>query len=226
MASAFAPSPLDRLPADDASPDALLVARVLAGERRQFAVLVRRHNQKMFRAVRAVLRDDAEAEDVVQQAWVHAFHALAQFRGDAGLGAWLARIAVNEALGRVRTRTRRGDLSLVETGEDVAVEPRTPEDDASARETARIIERHIDALPEIYRVVFVLRDVEELSTGDTAAALGVSDETVRVRLHRARQTLQAALADSLGLAVAGAFHFDGARCDAIVLGVMTRLGLL
>jgi RNA polymerase sigma-70 factor (ECF subfamily) len=214
---------LARLPADDASPDEDVVARVLAGDKPQFAILVRRYNQRVFRAARAVLRDDSEADDVVQQAWLIAYRQLASFRFEASLGSWIARIAVHEALARVRTSTRRNGLALVDDAADVPAESRSPEDHVAARETAKLLERHIDALPETYRTAFVLRDVEELSTAETARVLGVTEEAVRVRLHRARRILQGTLADTVGLAVPGVFRFDGDRCDAIVAGVMRAL---
>jgi RNA polymerase sigma-70 factor, ECF subfamily len=209
-------SPVDH---DDEVPDDVLVTRILGGAKTLFAVLMRRHNQKMFRAVRAIVRQDAETEDVVQQAWLSAYRALGTFRGEASLRTWLTRIAVNEAYGHMRAKQRRGEHFPLEAGEDMASSDRTPEEAAVARETVAWLEAHIDALPEPSRVVFVLRDVEELDTAETAAVLGISEGTVRVRLHRARHLLQDVLADT----VHGAFSFDGERCDRIVRAVMERI---
>lgn len=215
-------------PPDETS-DLELVDRILAGEKALFAVLVRRHNQRLYRAVRSILRADPEAEDVVQQAYVTAFHKLAQFRGEASFATWLTRIAVNEAFGRLRTTARRGELSLVGDGPDdeatMAKDDRTPESEVAARELGRVLERHIDALPPHYRSVFVLRDVEELDTAETAASLELSEEAVRVRLHRARRLLQESLTETLGAGAGQAYRFDGERCDRIVRGVLSRLGL-
>jgi RNA polymerase sigma-70 factor (ECF subfamily) len=207
-------------------PDEELVIRVLAGERALYRQLLRRHNQKLFRAVRAVLRDDADAEDVVQHTWVTAFRQLAGFRGEARFSTWLLRIGVNEAASRLRARRRHGELALVDDGDgNMPRHDRTPEDEAASAELGRVLERHIDELPDLYRTVFVLRDVEELDTRETAICLGLTEETVRVRLHRARHQLQQALAGDLGAAAADSFRFDGARCDRIVALVEAALGL-
>jgi RNA polymerase sigma-70 factor (ECF subfamily) len=203
--------------------DEELVGQVLSGAKDQYALLVRRHNQRLFRAARAILREDAEAEDVVQQAWVAAYHQLGAFRGEASLSTWLTRIAVNEALGRRRRAARAPHIMLVDDGDQMPTVERTPEDDAAARELRGLLEAHIDALPEHYRTVLVLRDVEELDTAATAACLGITEEAVRVRLHRARQLVQQRLAETIGASVAEVFRFDGERCDRIVAGVMGRL---
>jgi len=212
---------LDLLPVDDGADDGELVTRIRAGDRNLFAVLMRRHNQRLYRAVRAILRQDDEAEDVVQFAYLAAYQNLDQFRGEASFVTWLTRIAVHQALARARDRTRRADMAVVGTQWDVPAP--TPEDDASTRELGRILERHIDALPDLYRSVFVLRDVEELTTAETASALGLTEEAVRVRLHRARHLLQSTLVEGIGPASAHVFRFDGERCDRIVLGVLARL---
>ena len=213
---------LETLPREDPAPDDELVRRILAGERALFAVLMRRYNQRLYRAVRSILRRDDEAEDVVQHAYVAAYANLSQFRGEAKLATWLTRIAINEALGRVR-KVQRSEIALVEGGSD-AVEKSTPEDATYRREIAALLERHIDELPDSLRVVFVMRDVEELNTAETAASLDISEEAVRVRLHRARHLLQERLSQILDSA-SEAYRFDGARCDRIVLSVATRLEL-
>lgn len=220
------PVPAAGSAAERASDDDL-VRRILAGDRSLYAVLLRRYNQRLFRAARAILRRDDEAEDAVQQAWVAAFEKLDQFRHESAFATWLTRIAVNEALGRVRTRTRRGDLSLVDGADDstMATEEPSPEEDVAAREMGAMLERTIDRLPEIYRVVFVLREVEEMGTAETAACLGITEETVRVRLHRARHMLQESLTEALGSAGVGVFRFAGERCDRIARAVLGRIGV-
>src|SRR5215475_14556173 len=140
---------LDLLPADDGADDTELVSRIRSGDRNLFAVLMRRYNQRLFRAVRAILRQDDEAEDVVQFAYLAAYQNLDQFRGEASFITWLTRIAVHQALARARDRTRRADLAVMGTQWDAPAP--TPEDDASTRELGRILERHIDALPDLYR---------------------------------------------------------------------------
>jgi RNA polymerase sigma-70 factor (ECF subfamily) len=202
--------------------DDVLVARILAGAKSDFALLMRRYNQRLYRAVRAVVRQGDEAEDVVQQAWVAAYRALAGFRGDSSLATWLTRIAVNEALGRARARARHGDLQLV-TGDDMAATDPSPEDASLSREAARLLEERIDALPEPYRLVLMMRDIEEMTTAETATALGIQDGAVRVRLHRARQLLAAAMAERLEYTLPETFRFDGARCDRIVAGVLAKI---
>lgn len=210
------PAPTEE-PTDD-----VLVARILAGAKSDFALLMRRYNQRLYRAVRAVVRQDAEAEDVVQQAWVAAYRSLAGFRGDASLATWLTRIAVNEALGRARARARHGDLQLV-TGDDMAASDPTPEDASLSREAARLLEQRIDALPEPYRLVLVMRDIEEMTTAEAAAAIGIAEGAVRVRLHRARQLLAEAMAERLEVSLPDTFRFDGERCDRIVAGVLAKI---
>ena len=206
--------------------DEEIVTRVLAGERALYRTLVRRHNQKLYRAVRAVLRHDGEAEDVVQHTWVAAFRQLASFRAEARFSTWLLRIGVNEAVGRLRARKRHGELVLVDEGDaSMPRNDRTPEDEAASSELARLLEQRIDELPDLYRVVFVLRDVEELDTRETAVCLGLTEETVRVRLHRARHQLQESLTRNLGTAASETFRFDGARCDRIAALVDAALGL-
>lgn len=217
-------TPVDALPIDDQVPDDVIVARVLAGERPQFALLVRRHNQRLFRAARAILPDDGEAEDAVQQGYVHAFRHLDQFRGESSLATWLTRIVVRVALSRGRARRRHAESgALDETDEQLRDAAPSPEDEAAAHQLGRLLERHIDALPDNYRTVVMLRDVEELPTAETAACLGISEEAVRVRLHRARQLLRESLSGTLGAAAAHAFRFAGERCDRIVRDVMAAV---
>ena len=209
-------------PAASASTDDVVVARVLAGARDAFEVLMRRHNQRLFRAARAVLRDDVEAEDVVQDAWVRAYAHLRQFSGRSSLATWLTRIAIHEALARRRRRGRQQPL-----GDHAATLPsrtRSPEDEIGARQVATVLEAAIDALPMPYRTAFVLRDVQGLGTAETAACLDVPEATVKTRLHRARTLLRARLDAALDVSSVGVFAFAGHRCDRMVAAVMARIG--
>jgi RNA polymerase sigma-70 factor, ECF subfamily len=205
--------------ADDA-PDVEIVSAVVAGDVARFAVLVRRHNQALYRACRAVLGDDTEAEDAVQTAWVAAYRHLATFRGDAAFKTWVTRIAVHEASAR---RKKRARLAAVPVEEVSVPESSSPERDAFRDELARLLERELDALPEGMRSVLVLRDVLELDTAETAAALEISDEAVRVRLHRARAALARQLATLVEQGAPQVWRFDGERCARIVDRVMAEI---
>ncbi len=219
MVMATDPGPAPAAVPDDAD----LVARVLGGDKDAYEGLVRRYNQRLFRAARAILRDDDEAEDVVQQVWVAAYQSLDAFRGDAALSTWLTRIVVNEALGRRRRQQRGEHLALIEEERHAMYTARTPEEEAADGELGRMLEEHIDRLPDIYRAVLVLRDVEEMTTAETAACLGISEETVRVRLHRARREMQGSLSETVGVSMAQAFRFAGERCDRITAHVMAAI---
>jgi RNA polymerase sigma-70 factor (ECF subfamily) len=217
-------------------PDENVVARVLAGEPRLFELLMRRYNQRLFRITRAILKDDAGAEDAMQDAYVQAFTKLAQFEGRSSFATWVTRIAIHAALGRVRRDKRENiDHDLEDADLDrMAPEQhpmssqslaKNPENDAVDRELKSTLEREIDALPEHYRTVFVLRAVEELTVPETAECLGLQEETVRTRFFRARNMLQKALLDRADGVARGAFDFHLSRCDRIVAGVFARLGL-
>jgi RNA polymerase sigma-70 factor (ECF subfamily) len=196
-----------------------------------FIALMRRHNQLLFRTARAILRDDAEAEEAVQDAYLKAHGALADFRGEAQLSTWLARIVANEALMRLRKRTRRADiLPMHPAGSDAdlgnLLDPdmsKGPESSAERAEIRRLLEAQIDALPDSYRAVFMLRAVEEMSVEETAEVLAIPEATVRTRFFRARSQLREALALKIDLACEDAFSFAGQRCDRIVARVMERL---
>jgi len=213
------------------APDAELAARVAAGEPAAFEALMRRHNRTLFRTARAILRDDAEAEDALQEAYLHAYEAIGNYRGEAKLSTWLARIVANEALMRVRKRTRRAaivPLQAAASEDEINEIPDdnmddSPERSAQRSEMRRLLEVEIDALPDDYRVVFVLRAVEELSVEETAEALGIPQATVRTRLFRARSLLREALASKIDLACEEAFSFAGERCDRIVAHVLERM---
>ena len=200
--------------------DAEVVARVLAGDTALFEILMRRHNQRLFRVARGVVTDDAEAEDVLQEAWVRAFHALGGWRGEASVATWLARITLHEALARVR-RGRR--LAVVEGGGEPPDRPFAPERSAENRELRSALRTALDELPEPLRMVFVLREVEGLSGQEAAELLDISPENARVRLHRAKAELRRRLDERLGREVRRLYLFDGARCDRVVAGLLDRL---
>jgi RNA polymerase sigma-70 factor (ECF subfamily) len=213
--------------------DPELAARITQGDRDAFAVVMRRHNRALYRAARAVLRNDADAEDAVQDAWLQAYDAIGGWRGDAKLSTWLTRIAVNAALQRLRKRTRTAEIIRMdgEVPMDVSgdhdgatpVAPDRPDLAAMRGETRRLIEKAVDALPDAFRVVFMLRAVEEMSVEETASALGIPEATVRSRFFRARSQLRESLAREIDLAVEDAYGFAGARCDRIVARVLARL---
>jgi RNA polymerase sigma-70 factor (ECF subfamily) len=205
-----------------------VVARVRAGETPMFEVLMRRHNQRLYRAVRAVLGNESEVEDVMQQAYVSAFTHLDQFAGQARFSTWLLRIGVNEALGRLRQRRRH--LESIDDRDDDHLPPLptdksmpTPEDRAAHHELASLLQRTVDELPRPYREVFMLRLVEGLDTAETATVLELSEEAVKQRLHRARGMVQQSIEERLGASAAATFEFRAPRCDRIVAAVMARL---
>lgn len=218
-----APSVGAPVPSDEA-----IVARVVAGEQALFELLLRRHNQRIYRTVRAILGRDDDVEDVMQDVYVRAFAHLAQFEGRARFSTWLVRIAVNEALGR----RRRGGVVVPLPSRD-GTDPmdrfqsrrETPEEAATRGELRETLRAATDALPTPLRVVFVLREVEGLPTADVAAALDTSEGAVKVRLHRARAALRGEIDRRLGAAAATLFGFAGARCDRVVAAVLQRLGL-
>lgn len=210
--------------------DLELLERTRAGDARATELLLRRYNRTLYRTARAILRDDAEAEDAVQEAYIHAFRALESFRGDSAFSTWLVRIVANEALMRRRRQTRRAEvLPMVhERGEylmqQVAADAGAdPEHEAMNAQLRQMLEERIDALPDLYRTVFVMRAVEEMSVEETAAALGLPEATVRTRFFRARALLRGSLEQDLEQALAGVFAFDGERCDRIVSSVLARL---
>src|SRR5262252_2039503 len=205
--------------------DEEIVARVLQGETPLFEVLMRRHNERVYRAARAIIRDDHEAEDVMQEAYVNAYAHLGQFDGRAKFSTWLTKIAVYEALARAR---RQG---LYEPLDDHSLEtfmPPTsspdPEQQTFGRELAALIESAVDRLGDGYREVFMLRQVEGLSTAETAQVLGVSEDVVKTRFSRARHALQQNLIERTGAAASTAFTFGQGRCDRVVDAVLARLG--
>lgn len=210
--------------------EAQLVRRAREGDREAFRGIMRCGNQRLFRIARSVLRDDAEAEDVVQEAYVRAFTNLDAFRGEASIYTWLTRIALNEANGRLRKRRLSVGLDEIETmqnqGSHVIMFPNadaTPETDVARLQTRRVLEAAIDELPTDFRVVFIMRDVEGCNIAETAAALGIREGTVKTRLHRARRQLRNALSERLAATVSEAFMFLGSRCERITERVLARL---
>ena len=198
---------------------------------RAFERIMREHNRMLFRTARAILRDDAEAEDALQEAYIQAYHALASFRGEAKLSTWLARIVANEALMRLRKLSRRAEIvpmqpaatrQELEQVSDTDMD-NAPDTSAEREELRRALESQIDALPDSYRAVFMLRAVEELSVEETAAVLEIPPATVRTRFFRARSLLREALAQKIDLAYEDAFSFAGSRCDRIVARVLERI---
>lgn len=204
-------------------PDEGVVARVLAGEPRLFEMLMRRHNRRLFRAARAILRDEAEAEDVVQHAWVQAFGHLAGFEGRSLFSTWVTRICVHEALARARKSARIEPLEP-DAQQEVVMSTGTPEQGASDRELRRALEEAIDTLPDPLRTAFVLRTVEGMSIAETAEVLGIPEDTVKTRAFRARALLQRRLEERFDALATGAFDFLGARCDRVVARVFARIG--
>ena len=201
-----------------------VVSRVLAGDTPLFEVLMRRHNERVYRAARAILRDDREAEDVMQEAYVNAYAHLAQFDGRAKFSTWLTKIAVYEALLRAKRLARyeplddRAENTLAST-----TRPPDPEQQAFAGELRALLETAVDALGDGYREVFMLRQVEGLSTAETAEVLSVSEDVVKTRLTRARHAIQQNLLDRTGAATSQAFVFGQSRCDAVVAAVLARI---
>ena len=205
--------------------DADLAERCLARDEDAVRELTRRYNQRLFRIARGILKSDAEAEDVVQDTYVRALTGLATFRGDSALGTWLTRIAINEALGRLRRTHPVVDIAddSPEAPENTAATTPDPETMMATQESRAMLEEAIDGLPEAFRTVFVARMVEGLSVEETAELFGLRPETVKTRVHRARARLRANLEARLGPAVREAFAFDGVRCDRLTAAVIARL---
>jgi RNA polymerase sigma-70 factor (ECF subfamily) len=197
-----------------------VVNRVLDGETGLFELIVRRYNQLLFRTTRAILRDDDAAEDAMQEAYLRAFAKLDQFAGEAKFSTWLTKIAVYEALGRLRRAKLEEELDETMDAED------NPERAAYGRELQSAIEQAVDSLPPMYRTIFVMREMNELSVAETADCLGISQENVKTRLHRARTLLQKRLERAIGSASVHAFSYMGPRCDRMTAAVMQRINQL
>lgn len=213
-----------------AADDADLVRGIVSGDRTAFERLMRRYNRRLYRLARATLRDDAEAEDALQDAYLAAYRKMDQFRGDAALGTWLSRLVLNECLGRLRRTARRDNVAPMiapprdEDFENMGIATTEAPDAATARTQMRtLLERKLDELPEGFRTVFVCRSVEELSVEETAACLGLPEATVRSRHFRARSLLRESLAEVIDAAERDVFEFGNQRCDRVVASVLARL---
>lgn len=223
--------PLDAL--SDATPDVELASRAARGDAAAFERIMRRHNRLLFRTARSILKNDADTEEVVQESYLRAWRALGSFRADAQLSTWLVRIVINEALARVRRHAGKViafDTGLACGGEDASMENAMPADSderpdrlAARAEMRRLVELRIDALPEAFRTVFVLRAVQELSVQEVAAAMGIPEATVRTRFFRARSLLRESLSRDIDFAMEDAFSFAGERCDRIVARVLASI---
>jgi RNA polymerase sigma-70 factor, ECF subfamily len=216
-----------------ASADADLVRRALARDGMAFRTIMERYNRRLYRIARGILRNDSEAEDVVQEAYVSAFAHLASFRGESSLATWLSRITINEALGRLRRERAAVDLAVVEAQRpeaQIIPFPQSgtstdPERTMAQREILQLVERATDNLPEMFRIVFVTRVIEGMSVEETAELLGLRPETVKTRLHRARRLVGEQLDKQIGPVMMDAFPFAGRRCQRVTEAVMQRLGL-
>ena len=212
--------------------DAELVRHALNRDAEAFRIIMQRHNQRLYRIARSVLRNSVEAEDAVQEAYVAAFSHLASYRGESPLAAWLSRIVMNEALGRLRRKPGPADFAPLEAVREAEIIPfpsSAPQDDPertmAQRQILQLVETATDALPEVYRVVFMIRVIEGMSVEETAHLLGIKPETVKTRLHRARQLVRDQLDKQIGPVLMDAFPFAGRRCERLTTGVLKRLGL-
>lgn len=216
---------------DVAAPDDLdLARRALARDAEAFRTLIRRHNQKLYRLARSIIRNDSEAEDIVQETYVTAFAHLGSFRGEATLATWLSRIAINEALGRLRKKRRAQAVMSEQTASEAHIIPfplnagsDDPERTMAQRQILALVEQATDALPDVYRTVFVARVIEGLSLEETADLLGIKPQTVKTRLHRARSLVRRQLDAQIGPLMLDAFPFAGRRCERLTIAVMKRL---
>jgi RNA polymerase sigma-70 factor (ECF subfamily) len=210
--------------------DEELVRRIRAGDAALYEILMRRYNQRIYRVALTILRNDAEAEDVMQEAYVRAYEHLVQFAGDAKFSTWLTKIAVYEAIARVRSRAKGREIkSAPDADQDIMntlrSDARDPEMQTYDHELRLVLERAIDNLPDLYRSVFVLRVIEGLDVNETAAALDLGTEVVKTRLHRGRALLRKELERRAGIVAPQIFPFHLSRCDRVVEGVFRRLDL-
>jgi RNA polymerase sigma-70 factor (ECF subfamily) len=224
--------PLAARPVSAPSDDADLVRRALARDDGAFRTIMQRNNQRLYRIARGILRSSVEAEDAVQEAYVCAFNHLASYRGESSLSTWLSRITMNEALGRLRRRRTIVDLAVLEdsrTQAEIIPFPLSTADDdpertMAQRQILQLVEQATDNLPESYRLVFVARVIEGMSVEETAELLDLRPETVKTRLHRARQLVRDQLDKQIGPVLMDAFPFAGRRCERMTEAVMKRLG--
>lgn len=217
---------MERQTAGAALTDEEIVQRVIAGDGPLFEIIMRRYNRRLYRVTRSIVANDHEAEDVIQHAYVHAYEHLTQFEGRARFSTWLTKIAIYEAYSRVRRFERRrvDSISALEDGGDsVTFTGRDPEQQTYDAELKRVLEQAFDALPADYKSVFMLREIEGLSTSETAECLDITEENVKTRLHRARGFLQRELYAIAGSNIHAPFQFLGERCDRIVAAVLERI---
>ncbi len=207
-----------------------LAQRIAHGDRAAFEILMRRYNRRLYRMARAALRDDAEAKDALQDAYFCAYRSIGQFRGDAALSTWLSRLVLNECAARRRRSMRRENIvPIVSADPNMEAFARVPDsgeppEDSTARAQMRsVLERKVGELPEILRLVFVLRSIEELSVEEIAATLSISQDSVRSRHFRAKGMLRESLAREIDLAEGDIYDFGGVHCDSVVAGVLARL---
>lgn len=216
---------------DTGTPEAELIRRARAHDEAALRAIMQANNRRLYRLARGILRSDSEAEDVVQETYVRAFTHLDGFRGESGLSTWLSRIAINEALGRVRSQKPHVELgSVPEATLEAQIIPFPlssvdPEKSMAQREIQRVVEYAVDELPDVFRMVFIARVMEGMSMEETAALLGVKPETVKTRLHRARTMLRENVEKKIGPVVMDAFPFAGARCERLTEAVLKRLGI-
>jgi len=207
--------------------DEEVVNRVCAGETALYEVIMRRYNQRLYRVARAILHSDVEAEDVMQDAYVRAFTHLGQFAARAPFSSWLTRIAVNEALARRRSSKQHQEVDVTEFDGKISMQALQkspdPEQNASSAQLRGFLEQAVLDLPEQYRTVIMLRDIEELSTAETADALDITVENVKIRLHRGHSMIRNWLFERIGAKAKEAFPFMGIRCDRVVQAVFDRL---
>ena len=208
-------------PAGPADED--ILERVRAGETALFEVLMRRHNTRVYRAIRSIIRDEAEVEDLMQQAYLHAYENLDRFEGASRFSTWLLRIALNEALMRARKSARLSVVAEPPVDEERGMPATSPEEHAHDRQVVALLEAAVDSLPDLYRTAFMLREVQGLSTAEAADLLDVTEDVVKTRLHRARGLVRDALLARAGANAGEAFRFFDPRCDRVVGGVMARI---
>jgi RNA polymerase sigma-70 factor (ECF subfamily) len=215
------------LPGTTALSDEEVVERVLAGDTALYEVVMRRYNTRLYRVARAILRNDGEAEDVMQDAYVRAFQHLSQFEGRAKFSTWLTRIAVHEALARAQKARRFEDWDDMNENRQneigLTALRSNPESETALSEMSKILEQAIENLPVGYRAVVMMRDVEDMTTAETAECLSLTEDNVKIRLHRAHGMLRKELFANARISAAGAFPFHARRCDRVVANVFAGL---
>ena len=203
--------------------DEEIVQRVLGGEKPLFEILMRRHNQRIYRIVRGILNDDAEAEDIMQEAYVRSYEHLASFEGRSTFVTWLSRIAMHEAFARARRFNKQTSLESEEEAPAMVNPENNPEQNVANMELHNALESAISSLPQKYRSIIIMRDVEEMTTAEAASALDISEESAKVRLHRARALVRRSLYRQSGQNIRELFAFPATRCDRVVAAVLARI---